>query len=209
MNTEVKQILQSVQSGEMTVEEAELLLKKEPFADLGFAKVDLHRKVRQGMTEVIYGAGKTAEQIAGIARELQKNGQGTILITRMSEEKAQRIKEEFALSYHAEAQIGIIGELPRPDGIGRILVVTGGTSDIPVAEEAALTAEVFGNEVERVYDVGVAGTAPSARPSGCDHERERHRRNRGDGGRTGKCGRRARRLPGDRGADQRRLRRVL
>lgn len=157
MNTEVKQILQSVQSGEMTVEEAELLLKKEPFADLGFAKVDLHRKVRQGMTEVIYGAGKTAEQIAGIARELQKNGQGTILITRMSEEKAQRIKEEFPLSYHAEAQIGIIGELPRPDGIGRILVVTGGTSDIPVAEEAALTAEVFGNEVERVYDVGVAG----------------------------------------------------
>ncbi|MGI6668920.1 MAG: nickel pincer cofactor biosynthesis protein LarB [Acetivibrionales bacterium] len=133
--------------------------QKAPFEDIGFAKVDLHRKLRQGVAEVIYGAGKTPGQISAIIDAMLKNGQSTILITRLSPEVAEIIKNDaiYDLDYHAEAKIGIIGTIPEPDGIGKIVVATGGTSDIPVAEEAALTAEVLGNEVTRLYDVGVAG----------------------------------------------------
>ena len=141
----------------MDVEDALQKLKLQPFEDLGYAKVDLHRKVRQGTAEVIYGAGKTPEQIIGIANNMQKNGQKTILITRLSAESAAIIQKALPLEYHESAGIGIIGSLPPADGIGKILVMTGGTSDIPVAEEAALTAEALGNEVVRLYDVGVAG----------------------------------------------------
>ena len=141
----------------MSVDEALLKLKAAPYEDIGYAKVDLHRKVRQGVAEVIYGAGKTAAQIEGIARVMRNNGQDRILITRLSKEKADFLSARYPLKYYEEAGIGIIGEMPEPDGIGRIVVATGGTSDIPVAEEAALTAEIFGNEVVRLYDVGVAG----------------------------------------------------
>lgn len=157
MKTELKTILEAVRAGEMPVDDAVLLLKKEPFADLGYAKVDLHRSIRQGAPEVIYGAGKTVEQILGIAEAMKTGGQKTILITRLSPEAAARIGEVYELNYHAEARIGIIGELPAANGIGTIVVATGGTSDIPVAEEAAVTAEAYGNEVVRIYDVGVAG----------------------------------------------------
>lgn len=157
MNTELKQILQQVKDGSLSVEEAALKLKTEPFADLGYAKVDLHRKQRQGAAEVVYGAGKTPEQIAGIVNTLRAHGQNTVFITRLSAEKAAALSEALPLDYHADARIGIVGALPKPDGIGRIVVATGGTSDIPVAEEAALTAEILGNEVLRLYDVGVAG----------------------------------------------------
>lgn len=157
MKSEIKSILESVQAGQMTVDEALLALKKEPFEDIGYAKVDLHRGVRQGMPEVIYGAGKTAEQIMGIADKMRQNGQNTILITRLSPEAAKKIGMVYKMDYRVDAKIGIIGNIPRPDGIGRIVVATAGTSDIPVAEEAALTAEVHGNEVVRLYDVGVAG----------------------------------------------------
>ncbi len=157
MKTEIKAILEAVRAGELSVEDAVLALKKEPFEDIGYAKIDLHRGIRQGMPEVIYGAGKTAEQILGIIERMTQNGQKNILITRLSPESAGRVKEAYALNYHAEARIGIIGSLPAADGIGRIVVATGGTSDIPVAEEAALTAEMYGNEVVRLYDVGVAG----------------------------------------------------
>lgn len=157
MHNETKEILEAVQSGRLSVEDALLKLKTQPFADIGYAKVDLHRKIRQGAAEVIYGAGKTPEQILGIAEALCANGQTTILITRLSEEKAEQIQSVQPLSYHADARIGIVGAPPRPDGIGTVLVATGGTSDIPVAEEAALTAEVLGNQVTRLYDVGVAG----------------------------------------------------
>ncbi len=153
-----QKILEQVQSGALSVEDALLQLKTQPFADLGFAKVDLHRKVRQGAAEVIYGAGKTAEQIIGIAKTLRENGEKSILITRLSAESASKIAPHFAdFHYHEIARIGRIGEIPEPDGIGTIVVATGGTSDVPVAEEAALTAEMFGNEVVRLYDVGVAG----------------------------------------------------
>lgn len=157
MKTEIKTVLEAVRAGEMTVDDAVLFLKKEPFTDIGYAKIDLNRSIRQGVPEVIYGAGKTAEQIIGIAEQMKLNGQETILITRLSRTAAEKIGAVFEMDYHEEAGIGIIGSIPRADGIGRIVVATGGTSDIPVAEEAALTAEVHGNEVVRLYDVGVAG----------------------------------------------------
>jgi hypothetical protein len=157
MNSEAKQILEAVQNGSLSVDDALLKLKTEPYEDIGFAKVDLHRKVRQGVAEVIYGAGKTPEQIIGIIDAMKKNGQERILITRLSSEAAEKITQAHSITYHTNAKIGLVGDLPIPDGIGKVVVATGGTSDIPVAEEAALTAEILGNEVTRLYDVGVAG----------------------------------------------------
>ncbi len=157
MKSETKQILEAVQAGKMSVEEALLKIKTEPYEDIGYAKVDLHRKVRQGVSEVIYGAGKTPEQIIGIADTMISHGQQRILITRLSEESAEKVGRAHTLSYHADARAGIIGGMPAADGIGTIVIATGGTSDIPVGEEAALTAEVLGNTVIRLYDVGVAG----------------------------------------------------
>lgn len=154
---EVKKLLCDVRDGKLSVDDAMQSLKLQPFEDLGFAKIDFHRKVRQGTAEVIYGAGKTAEQITKIAQNMLINAQKTILITRLSPESAQIVSQSLPLSYHPEAKIGIIGQLPEPDGLGTILVMTGGTSDIPVAEEAALTAEALGNRVLRLYDVGVSG----------------------------------------------------
>ncbi len=157
MNSEIKQLLEEVRNGKVSVEEALLQIKKQPFEDLGFAKVDLHRKLRQGTAEVIYGAGKTAEQICGIINSMKVSGQKNILITRLDEEKAREVNLKTSLDYKKDARIGIVGDFPEPDGIGKILVATGGTSDIPVAEEAAVTAEFLGNSVTRLYDVGVAG----------------------------------------------------
>lgn len=160
MNNEIKNILEAVKEGSMNVDEALLAIKKEPFDDLGYAKVDLHRKVRQGAAEVIYGAGKSAEQITGIINSMYSHGQKTILVTRISQEKADYVRENLPgikTDYRRDGNALIIGSLPEPSGIGKIVVATGGTSDIPVAEEAALTAEVHGNEVVRLYDVGVAG----------------------------------------------------
>jgi len=159
MNNLVKNTLKAVQNGSMSVDDAVMKLKTAPFEDIGFAKVDLHRALRQGVAEVIYGAGKTPEQIIGITDIMRRNGQNTILITRLSHVTAEaiRITADYDIDYRADAKIGIIGKMPKSDGIGKIIVATGGTSDMPVAEEAALTAEVLGNEVTRLYDVGVAG----------------------------------------------------
>jgi len=152
-----RDILEQVRAGALSVEDALLRLKKEPFADLGYAKVDLHRSLRQGAAEVIYGAGKTPEQIVGIVGTMRAHGERAILITRLSPEAAAQVAERCPLDYHADAKLGIVGSIPAPDGAGKIVVATGGTSDLPVAEEAALTAELLGNEVTRLYDVGVAG----------------------------------------------------
>ena len=157
MNKEIRQVLEGVRQGEISVEQAMLQMKTAPFEDIGFAKVDLHRKARQGTAEVIYGAGKTPQQMAGILDVMKKNGQETVLITRLSPESAQELAKSHQLSYHADARVAIVGPMPEPYGLGTILVATGGTSDIPVAEEAALTAQVLGNKVMRLYDVGVAG----------------------------------------------------
>lgn len=154
---DVKNILEQVKSGDCTVEEAVLRLRMEPFRDLGFAKVDGHRGLRQGTAEVIYGGGKTPEQIRDIAASMRRDGERAVLITRMSPEAAKTVGKALPLEYHETGRVGIVGELPEPTGRGRIVVATGGTSDMPVAEEAALTAQALGNRVTRLYDVGVAG----------------------------------------------------
>ena len=171
MENDVRAMLEKLSRGEVSVEEALLEIKKEPFEDIGFAKIDTHRQVRKGVSEVIYGAGKTADQITGIVRAMNDKDQKRILITRLDIEKANLVKrglcgsvgfgedskDAIQLDYHEDGRIGIIGGLPEPNGLGKIVVATGGTSDIPVAEEAALTAEFMGNDVQRLYDVGVAG----------------------------------------------------
>lgn len=157
MNSEIKGLLQGVKDGKITVENAVLKLKKQPFEDLGFAKVDLHRQVRQGRAEVIYGAGKTSEQIISIINSMQKNGQHNILVTRLDEMSFDEVSASVELNYCKDAKIGIVGSKRNADGIGRIVVISGGTSDMHVAEEAAVTAEFFGNEVVRIYDAGVSG----------------------------------------------------
>ena len=157
MNSEIKKVLEAVRDGSVSVEDALLKLKSAPYEDIGFAKVDLHRRVRQGIPEVIYGAGKTSPQIIGIIDAMKKNNQERILITRLSPESAEEIRKVHSIAYYPEAKIGFAGTFPQPDGIGEIVIATGGTSDIPVAEEAALTAEALGNSVTRLYDVGVAG----------------------------------------------------
>jgi len=151
-------ILQKVKEGAISPEDAMLKLRMQPFEDLGYAKPDHHRAVRQGIPEIIYGEGKTAEEITGISKAFLDKGQPLILTTRLLPDIAEKVQKAIpALKYHERARVGIIGEMPKPDGIGKIVVATGGTCDLHVAEEAALTAEALGNEVVRLYDVGVAG----------------------------------------------------
>ncbi len=154
---DIKELLRAVKEGSLSVEEAELILKKKPFVDMGFANIDTHRKLRTGAGEVIYGAGKTVAQIKEIAGALIKEGQKDILITRLAPEKAAELAAKIDFKYHEEGRIGVIGGEREPDGIGKLLIITAGTSDIPVAEEAYHTAVFLGNETERLYDVGVAG----------------------------------------------------
>jgi NCAIR mutase (PurE)-related protein len=161
--TDLKKLLNNVKDGAISIDDALLKLKEAPYEDIGFAKLDTHRGIRQGTAEVIYGAGKTKEQILDIAKKLAEKGQETVLITRMSREAADYFAEESRnvisdFTYDELSRIGIAGRQPDPNGgAGRIVVATGGTSDMPVAEEAAKTAEVLGNRVVRLYDVGVAG----------------------------------------------------
>lgn len=157
MNTDTRKILEEVRNGALSVDDALLKLKTKPFDDLGFAKIDLHREVRQGKAEVIYGAGKTARQIEGILDSMTANGLERVLITRLSAEANEYLSQKFKLTYDPMSKIAYLGQFPEPDGLGTVVVATGGTSDVPVAEEAALTAQLYGNKVERLYDVGVAG----------------------------------------------------
>lgn len=157
MNNEIKHILQAVKNDDMSIDDALLKLKVKPYEDIGFAKTDLHRKIQQGVPEVIYGAGKTSDQMISIINTMKENGQDRILITRLLPEAAEMICKVHKISYHETAKIGFFGDFPEPDGIGTIVVATGGTSDIPVAEEAVLTAKALGNNITRLYDVGVAG----------------------------------------------------
>jgi len=149
-------LLRKVAGGAATPEQALSQLKREPFEDLGYAKVDFHRSIRQGAAEVIYGAGKTPEQIVGIAQAMGERGCQNVLITRIDPNTADYISSKISIEYHKIAKIGVAFPTARPQ-LGHIVVATGGTSDMPVAEEAALTAEVLGNRVTRLYDVGVAG----------------------------------------------------
>ncbi len=154
---QVRDLLNAVAEGSTGVEEALMKLKLAPFEEIDIASLDHHRGIRQGASEIIYGAGKTPEQIDTIAHSLWNSGQKTILITRMSQEAADCIRKDIPFQYDKTGRIGLVGEKLKPRHEGYILVATGGTSDMPVAEEAALTAEILGNRVERLYDVGVAG----------------------------------------------------
>jgi len=155
----VAALLNKVAEGTVSVDDAVLQLKMEPFKEVeGYARVDMHRGLRQGVPEIIYGAGKTKEQIAGIAKAMLENGQKTVLVTRISRETAEYLRGQgLELDYNELAQTGMMGSMPEITGKGTVVVATGGTSDIPIAEEAAVTAEVLGNEVVRLFDVGVSG----------------------------------------------------
>ena len=118
--------------------------------------ISSHRPIRQGAAEVIYGAGKTPEEILGILQRMTGDGGQNILVTRMASEAAELVQPQLPLDYHPLSKVGIAAPTERPQ-VGNIVIVTGGTSDIPVAEEAALTAQVLGSEVVRLYDVGVSG----------------------------------------------------
>ena len=154
----LEDLLKKVKSGKVMLDEAITQLKLLPFEDLGFTRIDHHRSLRKGFPEVIWGEGKTSEQILPIMRQLKRKGQN-ILITRLDEKKARAIQKVFSKSqYYPRSRV--LTHLTHPvesEGKGTILVITAGTTDIPVAEEAAVTAQFMGNRVETLYDVGVAG----------------------------------------------------
>ena len=148
--------LRAVQAGKMTPEAALGLFAQAPYEDIGYAKIDHHRGLRNGSDEVIYGAGKTAEQIAGIVERMVAAGSENILITRMDADKARAVGKVAPLFYEPLSRVGVANRVERPLR-GSVAVASGGTSDLPVCEEAALTAETLGSRVTRLYDVGVAG----------------------------------------------------
>jgi NCAIR mutase (PurE)-related protein len=152
------ELLQRVRQGNVTVPAAAKRLRHLPFEDLGFAKVDHHRALRQGFPEVVLGEGKEAKEIAAIVRAMRRRG-SSVLVTRLASEKMAQLKKLVnGLTYHSEARAATWIRKPiATKGRGTVLVVCAGTSDIPVAEEAALTATMLGNRVRRLFDVGVAG----------------------------------------------------
>lgn len=156
-NEELQSLLEGVQSKTVSIEAALQALKQLPYQDLEFAKVDHHRELRQGYPEVIYCAGKTPQQVKEIMELMLKRG-NNILGTRATEEMYKEVldlTDQFV--FHPLARTITLKQKPTSLTDSYIAVVTGGTSDIPVAEEAAITAEIFGNQVKRIYDVGVAG----------------------------------------------------
>lgn len=158
---ELYKLFGDVSSGNISADDAVLKLKMEPFEDLGYAKIDYHRGMRQGVSEVIFGLGKTKEQILGIVNDMLERGTKDILITRMSSEASEYLKnnlhKDIAFEYEALSKTAVINRDNDKELKGLIVVASGGTSDISVCEEAAITAEVLGNRVYRMYDVGVAG----------------------------------------------------
>jgi len=154
----LRELLARVSAGELSADDALQQLKRLPFEDLGFAKVDHHRSLRTGIPEVVFGEGKTAEQIIDIARSLN-DGAHNVLVTRLDAVKGERLRAVFPdITYSAHARVAtLIRTQPEVTGRGLIAVVAAGTSDLPVAEEAALTAELMGNRVERIIDVGISG----------------------------------------------------
>lgn len=158
---EIIKMLDMVKSGDLSVEEAALKLKIEPFEDLGFAKVDYHRGIRQGVQEVIFGLKKTGEQILAITLNMLEHGAEDILITRMAKTHADYLRDnlpvEIPFDYNEPSGTGVVNKNTKKEKKGLIVVASGGTSDLPVCEEAAITAETLGNNVYRMYDVGVSG----------------------------------------------------
>jgi pyridinium-3,5-biscarboxylic acid mononucleotide synthase len=154
----IREILGLVHQRQMSPDQAVDRLRNLPFEDLGFARIDNHRSLRRGVPEVVFGEGKTVDQIAAIGWRMA-TAEVNLIVTRLAADKARALRRKLTrLDYRADAQIGlVIAQDPEPRGHGTVTVVTAGTSDIPVAEEAAICAEFFENRVERIYDVGVAG----------------------------------------------------
>jgi pyridinium-3,5-biscarboxylic acid mononucleotide synthase len=154
----LKALLAGVQAGQVSVDEALRELRELPFRSLGFANADTHRHLRTGFPEVVLGEGKTPPQIAAILSELSRGG-STVLATRVSAAAAEAVVPAVAgARYLPVPRAIVVGPVPAPDrGRGTIAVLSAGTADVPVAEEAALTAELAGNRVQRIFDVGVAG----------------------------------------------------
>ncbi|MXY96289.1 MAG: nickel pincer cofactor biosynthesis protein LarB [Gemmatimonadetes bacterium] len=155
--SQIKSLLEQVRSGELAVDEASAQLRSMPFEDLGFARVDHHRALRCGFPEVIFCTGKTEEQVAAIAERIVASG-SDLLATRATPAMHSAVTVRCpSAEYNEAARTIVVQDDWQDQGIGEVLVVSAGTSDIPVAEEAAVTARVLGNRVERVFDVGVAG----------------------------------------------------
>lgn len=153
----LRQLLEAVAAGSTSVEQATEKLRQLPFEDLGYAKIDHHRHLRRGFPEVVFGPGKTPSQIAAIASRLIEQGQN-VLVTKTTQEAYLEVaKTQSNAVWKSEARAVVVETHPLPRRSGLVLVVSAGTSDIPIAEEAALTAELMGSAVERLFDVGVAG----------------------------------------------------
>ena len=157
MKSQLEDVLKKVHQGKLTPKEALSVLKDYPYQDLSFAKIDHHRELRKGFPEIIYGLGKTDEQILKIAQEIIKKG-SNLLITKVGQKVYESLKKKIPGAKHNSLAKVIYLKQQKPvPGKGRIAVITAGTSDIPVAEEAAMTCDILGNETDKIYDVGVAG----------------------------------------------------
>jgi NCAIR mutase (PurE)-related protein len=157
MEEKIRHILEDVRRGAVSTDEALKKLKTSPFEDLGYAKIDHHRYLRQGVGEVIFAQNKTDAQLCGIVSCLTENGAENILVTRLEADAAETLAKSCRMEYNETAKIGIVNKKIWDRPHGHILVASGGTSDMRVSEEAAVTAEALGNKVTRLYDVGVAG----------------------------------------------------
>ncbi len=157
MNEQLEKLLIQVQKGELSPKDALKILKDFPYEDLNFAKIDHHRELRRGFPEIVFGAGKTDAQILKIAEAILRKG-SNLLITRVEPKVYTKIKKQIPKArYNSLAKAIYLKQKNPPPGKGRIVIITAGTSDIPVAEEAAVTCEILGNEIDKIYDIGVAG----------------------------------------------------
>lgn len=157
MKNRLEDILNQVSKGELSPEEAFKILKDYPYQDLGFAKIDHHRELRRGFPEIVFGPGKTEEQLIKIAEEILDKG-SNLLITKVNSSVFEKIKKKVPkVRYNSLAKAVYLLQRKAPPGKGKIVIITAGTSDMAVAEEALVTCDVLGNETERIYDVGVAG----------------------------------------------------
>ncbi len=194
------ELLNQVKNGKVSVEQAVKKMKHLPFEDIDFARIDHHRSLRKGFPEVIFGEGKTDRQIIEIMARMKKN-KDNILVTRLDAQKAAKVRRRFPeADYHPLSRV--LTCLSKPiktqESRGLVLVISAGTSDMPVAEEALLTAQIMGNPTEYLYDVGIAGLAPPDGQTGKDpfgfgfdrrgrDGRGPAQRGRGVGGPAGHC----------------------
>ncbi len=152
----ITELLSDVKNGAISIEDASAILKRQPYDEMDFAKVDNHRAVRQGASELIYGEGKTEQQIIAIANKMIANGESNIMVTRLQQAVGENIVASCGGVYHKEARIAVVNPKQQKE-VGNIVIVSAGTSDLPVCKEAQITAETLGSACTLISDVGVAG----------------------------------------------------